>query len=364
MPQETLGYVEMEWSCKRCGTKNPGLQKTCKNCGAQMEAGQQFEKPAEGALVSDAEKLAVAKKGADVSCPFCGTRNQGDAKVCANCGGDLAKAEKREAGQVVGAHSSQPAAKVKCPACATENAPSASNCVSCGRPLGELAAPPPSPAAAPASAPARPAWVLPVVAGVVALCLCGFAFLLFQLVNTTDAAATVQAVRWERIIGIEARGPVEKDNWRDRIPADAEIQVCEARPRETRDAPDAGRRSEKVCGTPYQVDMGNGLSEVRQDCQYQIYDDYCSYTVLEWREVDTVVARGADLRPAWPAVQLQTGQREGPRREQYDVEFSGDGATYTYAPDDEAEFRRFEIGTRWTLKVNGLGAVTAAEPAP
>jgi len=365
MPQETLGYVEMEWTCRRCGTKNPGLKKLCQNCGAQMEADQQFEKPAESALVTDAEKIAQAEKGADVHCPFCGTRNPADARACLHCGGDLTKGQKREAGQVIGAYSTAPAARVKCPACATENAPSAANCVSCGRPLGQLSAAPAT-AAAPRPAARTPAspLVLGLIALVATLCLCGLGFLVLQALNTTDLVGVVQAVRWERSLGLEARLPVQRQAWADQLPAEATVGACESRPREKRSAPDPSRRSEKTCGTPYTVDLGNGLSEVRQDCEYQIYDDYCPYQVLEWSEVDRVTARGVDLNPFWPQVTLRDGQRQGQAREVYTVTFFSDGRTYEYAPRNEEEFVQFQPGSRWTLTVNGFGAVIAAAAAP
>jgi hypothetical protein len=32
MPQETVGFVNLEWICKRCGSKNPGTTKICVGC--------------------------------------------------------------------------------------------------------------------------------------------------------------------------------------------------------------------------------------------------------------------------------------------------------------------------------------------
>lgn len=359
MPQETLGYVEMEWTCKRCNTKNPGLQKTCKNCGAAIEADQKFEKASEGTLIKDAQKVEQAKKGADVICPFCSTSNAGDAKVCKSCGGDLTKGQKREAGQVVGAHSSAPAAKVICPNCQTPNSASASNCASCGRPLGN-AVTQPAPVTPARAAMPQAAWIGIAVGILLLLCVCGGLY--FAFFNTTDVVGTVSGVAWERSIGIEARRPVEKVNWRDSIPQDAEIKRCEEQPRNTSSSPDPVRRSEKICGTPYQVDLGNGLSEVRQDCNYQIYDERCSYTVLEWTEIDREVARGTDLNPSWPQISLAQGEREGSRQEDYDVTFTADGASYTYDANAN-EFAQFDLGSRWTLAVNGIGGVNSVEPA-
>jgi hypothetical protein len=173
----------------------------------------------------------------------------------------------------------------------------------------------------------------------------------------------VQGVIWERSIGVEAQVPVERSDWRDQLPAGARVGTCELRPRQFLDAPDPNRRSEKVCGTPYSVEQGDGTSKIVQDCQYQIYDDYCPYTVLEWKEVDRLVAQGFDLQPYWPEAQLTAEQREGGRAEKYTVSFSAGGQTYDYTAEDANEFAQFAPGSRWTLKVNGLGGVNAVEPA-
>jgi hypothetical protein len=196
------------------------------------------------------------------------------------------------------------------------------------------------------------------------LCLAGLAFLVFQSFNTSDVIGVVRAVRWERSIGIEAQGPVERSAWRDQVPAGAEVGVCELRPRQVLDAPDPQRRSDKVCGTPYAVEQGDGTSKIVQDCQYQVYDDYCPYTVLEWREVDRATAQGADLQPYWPDLDLAADQREGRRTEAYAVSFSGAGEVYDYSVSEADEFAQFTPGSRWTLKVNGLGGLNAVEPAP
>ena len=80
----------------------------------------------------------------------------------------------------------------------------------------------------------------------------------------------------------------------------------------------AGRRTNRepnaleVCGTPYTVDKGTGYGEVVQDCVYQIMDNMCEYTVIEWQQVDQVVEEGNDLQPIWPALALG---REPARRQ-------------------------------------------------
>ncbi|MBL8057824.1 MAG: hypothetical protein JNK29_14065 [Anaerolineales bacterium] len=280
-------------------------------------------------------------------------------------GGDLTKAQKREAGQVVGAFQPGAAAPVKCPACGTANPASAGTCQACGRPLGAAPSAAPAPAAGLAPAAQRgPAVPWALVGGIAGLlCLAGLAFLIFQSFNTSAVTGTVQAVRWERSIGIEAQQPVQHSAWVDQVPEGARVGTCELRPRQFLDAPDPNRRSDKVCGTPYSVDQGDGTSKVVQDCQYQIYDDYCPYTVLEWQEVDRVRAAGADLQPYWPDLSLTDGQREGRHDEAYAVSFAADSQAYDYSVGDAGEFAQFAPGSRWILKINGLGGLNAVEPA-
>jgi hypothetical protein len=121
-----------------------------------------------------------------------------------------------------------------------------------------------------------------------------------------------------------------------------------------------------VCGTAYVVDQGSGTGKVVQDCQYEVYEDWCIYTVDEWQVVDTLTATGASLSPQWPDVSLSADQREGETREEsYRVYFRTDDkkGEYTYRPSTAEEFAQFVTGSEWTLKVNKLGGVTDVEPA-
>jgi hypothetical protein len=119
---------------------------------------------------------------------------------------------------------------------------------------------------------------------------------------------------------------------------------------------------EKTCGTPYTIDQGSGYGKVVQDCEYKVYNDWCEYTREEWQEVDDASASGHDLNPYWPPVNTASGQREGGRSEKYNVGFDTEGKSYTYHPSDADEFSRYIISSKWVLKVNALGGVTAVEP--
>lgn len=355
MAEKTLGYVELEWTCKRCGTKNPGTQKTCSNCGAVMEEKDQFELPAQQELITDEDKLVQAGKGPDVHCPYCGARNPAGAPACVQCGGDLTGAQERQKGQVMGAYSTQPAAMINCPSCSTPNPPNAARCQNCGASL--VGEPKPSTTPPPATKAAKPNKTLFVLAGgfIVVLCL---GVILFMILAARSEAqpAVVQSVRWETSIDILDEQPVEREGWEDQIPAGADLGTCTEKYRYTQSEPAPG--AEEVCGTPYTVDQGSGIAKVVQDCEYRVYDDWCSYTQLEWVVVDTETLQGNDTNPAWPQLQLGAENRQGESNETYTVVFLSDGETYTYQPRNSQEFSRFVPGSEWTLEVNTFGAIT------
>ncbi|NJN94563.1 MAG: zinc ribbon domain-containing protein [Anaerolineales bacterium] len=92
MTRKTLGYVKLIWNCPNCGSRNPGPQKTCSNCGTPQPDNVKFEQLPQSELVTDAAEIAQAKAGPDVHCYYCGSRNAASAKVCSQCGADLTQA--------------------------------------------------------------------------------------------------------------------------------------------------------------------------------------------------------------------------------------------------------------------------------
>jgi hypothetical protein len=120
--------------------------------------------------------------------------------------------------------------------------------------------------------------------------------------------------------------------------------------------------SEEVCGTPYSVDTGSGYAEVVQDCEYHVYEDYCSYSVIEWSEIDTVSLTGSELSAEWPDPVLSKEQRLGEGSETYTVYFNTNDRDYTYSISDYESFQQFQIGTKWNLEVNTFGGVVSVAP--
>jgi ribosomal protein L40E len=289
-----------------------------------------------------------------VTCQYCGARNTVDAKNCSQCGADLSAATARKAGEVLGAFQSAPQPDIQCPYCGELNPANALKCKKCSGSLAQKPIGAPKPAAQAASARRSPIGLIAI--GVIVVI--AIAFLFFRTMDTT---AAVQSLSWDRQIKIMAQRPVTHETWQDQIPSGAQAGSCTQKVRRTQDNP--APNSDKVCGTPYTIDQGNGTAKVVQDCQYQVKDNWCQFTQLEWTVVDAVVAKGNDSNPKWPPLNLSAGQREGDRAEDYEVVFSSDGKQYKYSPKDAAEFSQFTIGSRWTLKVNTLGGVTGVTPA-
>jgi len=359
MAKKSLGYVELEWRCPNCDTKNPGFQKTCQSCGMPQPDNVEFVQPGQEKLITDKAKIEEIKAGPDIHCYYCGARNPADAKTCSQCGADLSEGARRKAGQILGAHQSGPAPQIECPACGTPNEANAPKCVQCGASLVV-----PSKPAQPATqlAPAKATGKWPLIAGIAAvllLCGCLAAFFIMSS-QTEDMTGTVSNVTWSRSIEIEGLVPVTREAWRDEVPAGMVVGVCTQRVRGVQDEPAANAR--EVCGTPYTVDTGTGAGEVVQDCQYEILEDFCEYTDHEWRVIDTEELEGNDFSPRWPALSLTGDQREGERAETYKITFDTENGQYTFTTRDPALFTQTQVGSRWILEVNSFNAVTNIRP--
>lgn len=358
MAQKSVGYVELEWICPNCNTRNPGSQTKCSGCGAAQPADVEFVQPLQEQIITDKEKVADAAAGPDIHCGYCGARNDADAKVCRQCGADLQAGKARSTGRVLGAHRSEAVPDVTCPACGSANPASARRCQRCGAGLASpdaLRAQAQKPAAAPAAGSGK--LLLYIGLGILAIIVI-FVFLSFR---TQETVGVVDSVNWERRIEIQALVPVRKEAWLDEIPAGVEVGQCRKRVESTQSEPAPGAR--EVCGTPYTVDRGSGFGEVVQDCQYEILADWCSYTVQEWSSVDSVSAEGVGLAAVWPTLSLQSGQREGRRSESYTVLFDADGEEYTYKVNSADAAAEFDEGSRWILSINTFGALTDVEPS-
>jgi hypothetical protein len=111
------------------------------------------------------------------------------------------------------------------------------------------------------------------------------------------------------------------------------------------------------------VDTGTGLGRVVQDCQYEVYEDMCTFTINEWRVVDVIETSGAGFSPEWPVASLQPRQRLGAGSERYQCVLAADDRWYTYEPATFDEYQQCRPGSAWQLEVNSFGALMSIQPA-
>jgi membrane protease subunit (stomatin/prohibitin family) len=351
MTRRTLGYIQNEWTCPNCGTRNKGGTKTCANCGAPQPENVQFELPSEQKFVTDEEQIKAAAAGADIHCPFCGTRNPATAKTCSQCGGDLTEGKVRESGRVMQAPAAQPKT-IKCNNCGTENPGSNSVCSNCGSPLPKAAqvqavAPPAARPIAGKPTSRKFPWIL--VGGILAfLAVCCVVIGAVFFIPTKSVKATVTDVHWQTSVPVQEVRAVDYNNEPGNPPSDAYDVSCHD-------------DSHDVCENKT-VDKGNGYSEVVQECRTET-ERYCSYTVDEWKTIQTYTLDGNNLQPVYDNPNLSSGQRIGDQSEDLTVTFSTqDGEQKNYSPSTITEFQQYQVGTSWTLKMNAVGGVTSVQP--
>lgn len=357
MAKKDLGYIELEWTCPNCKSRNKGAEKICSSCGAAQPESVQFDKPLQQELITDEERLAQAKAGPDIHCAYCGARNRATEKICSNCGADLVEGKARETGQIIGAFKDAPGEKQVCPNCGHENLAENLKCVSCGSPLKrpDIA---PTPTAPKPSTPKRPPIILFVVLGIV---LIGACLLISSLFRTSDVTAKVNQRYWERTVVLQQYGPVTREDWRDEIPTEGEVLECQAKFRYESSVPVSG--AEEICGTPYTVDEGSGFGKVVQDCTYRVYEDFCRYEIEDWSNLRQISLNGANDEPKWPETTLQQNQRYGTQGERYRIEFDTGKEIQVFETSEYSIYNQATPGSRWILAVNGLGQVVDIEPA-
>ena len=340
-PRRTIGYVQLEWTCPNCSTRNPGGSKTCKNCGAPQPENVQFERAIDEKFVEDQDALQAARVGADFICPYCGTRNRGDAKTCTQCGGDLEDARRRAAGAKLKRNEGPKA--VTCSNCGTLNPAGNSNCLKCGAPLPRVV--PAEPAVRAARAGALPKgrvnWLL--IGGLLGgLLLCCIALVVLFAFPAATVQARVTDVHWETSVPVQEVQPVYYSDERGIPPSDAYNVSCHTESRE-------------VC-EEHTIDQGNGYGEVVEECHTQT-DDYCSYTKDQLTTVETYTLQGDDLFPVYSNPSIRGDQRLGAATDDFTVYFTTEDGQKTYSPSSLAEYQQFQIGTTWTLKLNAIGTV-------
>ncbi len=346
--KRTLGYVQLEWTCPNCNSRNPGGIKTCQNCGAPQPENVQFEQPAGSKFVSDEKSLGAARSGPDIHCGFCGTRNPATAAVCSQCGGDLKEGIRRQAGRLMASPRPGPGS-ITCKNCGTKNPGLNKACSNCGAPLPGVSTTPP-PAAPPSGSASstirkNPNWLM--IGGIaVALFACCLAVFFVFVLPTSSVQATVTDIYWQTSVPVEEVQAVDYNNERGSPPSGAYNVSCDT-------------QSEEVCEQKT-IDKGNGFAEVVEDCHTET-EQYCDYTRDEWTTIQTYTLDGHDWSPLYEQPDLASGQRLGGESVTYTVTFETEKGEKQYHPDDLGEYQQYDIGQVWTLKLNALGSIISVE---
>jgi hypothetical protein len=347
--KQSKGFIELEWVCPNCESRNKGSKKTCENCGAPQPENVKFERASEEKVVTDENVVAAAKAGADIHCGFCGTRNPATAITCSQCGGDLKEGRKRQAGQLMQAPPPAPKA-VSCTNCGFENPGSARTCAQCGAPLPKAASQAPMPLQASSTSavgaqPKKTNWLL--FGGIGAfLVVCCIAIVALFLIPSKTVQGTVESVYWQTSVPVQEVRAVDYSNEAGSPPSGAYNVSCHT-------------ESHEVC-EDRTVDQGNGFAEVITECHDES-TEYCSYTVDEWTTIQTYDLSGYDLYPQYEQPTTYGQQRLGSTSQEYTVTFSTPDGTETYSPSSETEFQQFQIGSTWTIKLNALGSIVSVE---
>jgi len=352
MARKSKGFIELEWTCPNCETRNKGFDKSCVNCGAPQPENVQFEAPSQKKFVSDEKADELRKRGADIHCGFCGTRNPSTAETCSQCGGDLAEGEARKAGREIDMSAKGPD-KLTCSNCGTVNPGTNVNCQECGaalpRPAPQTPAAVPmsfaTPGAAPTAEKKKPNWLLLGGIGAALAICCAAVFFLF-FAPSSSVQATVTDVYWQTSVPVLEVQPVDYNDERGNPPSEAYNVSCRDESRE-------------ICEEKT-IDRGDGSAEVVEDCHTES-EQYCDYTLDEWTTVQTYTLDGHDLNPYYEQPSLSGDQRLGDEAAEYTVHFDTEDGEKTYNPGSESEFQQFQPGSTWTLSLNALGGVVDVE---
>jgi hypothetical protein len=240
---------------------------------------------------------------------------------------------------------------VKCDNCGIENPSGNSVCSNCGSPLPKVLAPAIAPQATAGMnvgkpiTPKKTNWLL--IGGIVAFLAVFCVAVIALFLPSRSVEARVVDVHWQTSIPVQEIRAVDYNNEPGGPPSNAYDVSCHDESRE-------------VC-EQRTIDKGNGYSEVVEDCHTES-DQYCSYTVDEWKTIQTYTLDGNNLQPIYDTPDVSSGQRLGDQSEDLTVTFSTGNGEETYSPATISEFQQFTIGSIWTLKMNALGGVVSVEP--
>jgi hypothetical protein len=227
-------------------------------------------------------------------------------------------------------------------------AASAKNCTQCGAPLDGSKEVKGVQAAAPPAKKRRPIWLYVLI---------GIALLIFLIwfffIRSRAATVKVAGHRWQRSIAIEKYGDYDQSAWRDQVPAGTSMPVCIRKERSHKQVPDG-----EAC-TEENVDKKDGTFEKVKKChpKYRsepVDDDWCTFTVRQWKVASSVSQDGVGLDAAWPpnippanAPETIGSTRPGALTQKLILDFGG-GNTCDV---DEPTWRKYKNGDKVKVEV-------------
>ncbi|HKH46266.1 MAG TPA: zinc ribbon domain-containing protein [Thermoanaerobaculia bacterium] len=349
-----MAIREGAWDCPHCGRKrNRGPDKFCGGCGAPRGEEVRFYLPDDAREVTDAAELERAQAGPDWICPYCEGDNPAGNAFCSGCGAPRDGAAVR-------------------PVVEHRDAPM----------------PPP-----PAPPPPQPVVSQGKGGGLKKGCGIGCLGLLLVvgffwfLGRPREATLTVEGLSWERSVQVEALRTVTEEAWEDSLPAGARVLSRSRQVHHTNRVQTGTERKTRTVNEQVQVgtervkvgsrDLGNGYFEdVYEDrpvyenrSHEESYDEpvyredpvyavKVRYEIDKWLPAREEKEAGQDRAPSWPGARLVDTERQGARKETYEVRFRDEkGKPCVYKTTDEAEWRRFEPGGSYRAEVRPGGEV-------
>ena len=176
--------------------------------------------------------------------------------------------------------------------------------------------------------------------------MCCIALVVMFVLPSRSVEGTVSSVYWKTSVPVQEVQPVNYSNERGNPPSDAYNVSCR-------------NESQEICEDKT-IDKGNGYAEVVTECRTET-EQYCSYTVDEWKTIQTYDLDGTDLYPEYAEPTIFGDQRLGSSSTQLQVFFSTSDGELGYNPNTVSEFQQFELGSQWTLKLNAIGSVLSVE---
>lgn len=167
--------------------------------------------------------------------------------------------------------------------------------------------------------------------------------------STYDAISSVSNKIWVRDIRVDGFMTLPQDTYLNQMPADAY------------DIHQYDRSYRYVCG---EVTEGSGSSEETYTVYCTGWESWATYKINRWDYIQTLETKGTpkDDR-VWPQF-MPSGNnppvlgdvKEESRGENFYIDFTNkaDSKVYTLVTPDYGNFRVYEVGQSWALKINRL----------